>query len=62
MIVLYIILSIIAFLLIAGLFIPKGMTATREIIINKPHDEVFNYIKYLKNQLSYSKWVQMDPI
>ena len=61
MIVLYIILSIIAFFLIAGLFIPKGMTATREIIINKPHDEVFNYIKYLKNQLNYSKWAQMDP-
>jgi len=61
MIVLYIILGIIAFLLIAGLFIPKGMKATREIIINKPNAEVFNYIKQLKNQDNYSKWGSMDP-
>jgi Polyketide cyclase / dehydrase and lipid transport len=61
MIVLYIILGIIAALLVAGLFIPKGMKATREIIINKPNAEVFNYIKQLKNQDNYSKWGSMDP-
>jgi hypothetical protein len=61
MIVLYIILGIIAAFLIAGLFIPKGMKATREIIINKSNAEVFNYIKYLKNQQNYSKWASMDP-
>ena len=61
MIVLYIILGIIAALLIAGLFVPKGMTATRDIVINKPQDEVFNFIKYLKNQQQFSKWATMDP-
>lgn len=61
MIILYIILGIIATLLIAGLFVPKGMKATREIVINKPNAEVFNYIKQLKNQDSYSKWGMMDP-
>mgnify|MGYP003528902328 CR=1 FL=1 len=61
MIVLYIILGIIAALLVAGLFIPKGMKATREIVINKPNAEVFNYIKQLKNQDNYSKWGSMDP-
>ncbi len=61
MIVLYIILSIIAALLIAGLFIPKGMKATREIVINKSNAEVFGYIKQLKNQDNYSKWGSMDP-
>ncbi|MEO7393814.1 MAG: SRPBCC family protein [Chitinophagaceae bacterium] len=61
MIILYIILGIVAFFLIAGLLIPKAMTATREIIINKPNDEVFNYIKYLKNQQYYSKWSTLDP-
>ena len=61
MIVLYIILGIIATLLIAGLFVPKGMKATREIVINKPNAEVFNYIKQLKNQDNYSKWGSMDP-
>lgn len=61
MIILYIILGIIAALLLAGLFIPKGMKASREIIINKPNVEVFNYIKQLKNQDNYSKWGSMDP-
>jgi hypothetical protein len=61
MIVLYIILGILAALLIAGLFVPKGMKATREIVINKSNAEVFNYIKQLKNQDNYSKWGSMDP-
>ncbi len=61
MIILYIILGIIAALLVAGLFVPKGMKATREIVINKPNAEVFNYIKHLKNQDNYSKWGSMDP-
>ncbi len=61
MIVLYIILGIIGAILIVALFIPKSMKATREIIINKPNAEVFQYIKYLKNQQNYSKWATMDP-
>ncbi|MGQ0738353.1 MAG: SRPBCC family protein [Bacteroidota bacterium] len=61
MIVLYIIIGIIAALLLAGLVISKDITATREIVINKPVGEVFNYIKYLKNQQHYSKWATMDP-
>lgn len=61
MIVLYIILGIIAALLIAGLFISKDLKATKEITINKPVGEVFNYIKYLKNQHNYSKWARLDP-
>lgn len=61
MIIVYILLGIVAAILIAALFIPKGMKATREIVINKPNAEVFNYIKYLKNQQNYSKWATMDP-
>lgn len=61
MIVLYIVLGIIATLLLAGLFIPKGIKATKEIIINRPLSEVFNYVKYLENQDSFSKWGSMDP-
>lgn len=61
MIVVYIILGIIAALLLAGLVISKDISATKEIIINKPKDEVFNYIKYLKNQQHYSKWATLDP-
>ncbi len=61
MIVVYIILGIIALLLISGLFISKDMKASREIVISKPSDEVFNYIKYLKNQDGFSKWGSLDP-
>ena len=61
MIVLYIIAGLIAAILLAGLFISKGMTATKEIVINKPVTEVYDYIKYLKNQDNYSKWGSMDP-
>ena len=61
MIVLYIILGIIALFLLAGLVISKDISATKEIVINKPVGEVFNYIKYLKNQQNYSKWATLDP-
>ncbi len=61
MIVLYIILGIIALLLLAGLVISKDISATKEIIINRPAGEVFNYIKYIKNQDNYSKWASLDP-
>jgi len=61
MIVVYIVLGIIAALLLAGLVISKDISATKEIVINKPVGEVFNYIKYLKNQQHYSKWATLDP-
>jgi len=60
MIILYIILGIIPFLLLLALFVSKDMKTTRDIVINKPKDEVFNYIKYLKNQDNFSKWAMMD--
>lgn len=61
MIVVYIILGIIVLLLLAGLVISKNISATKEIVISKPVGEVFNYIKYLKNQDNYSKWASLDP-
>lgn len=61
MIVVYIIVGVIAALLLAGLVISKDIRATKEIVINKPVNEVFNYVKYLKNQQNYSKWATLDP-
>ncbi|HRB79300.1 MAG TPA: hypothetical protein PKY86_03745 [Niabella sp.] len=48
-------------LLVVALFVSKDMKANREIVINKPKAEVFNFIKMLKNQNSFSKWGKMDP-
>lgn len=59
-IVLLTIISIIALLLIVALFAPKNYEVQRETIISAPKAEVFNYIKYLKNQDKYSKWATMD--
>lgn len=61
MIVLYIILGILAAIAIVALFMSRDMKATREVIINKPLPEVFDFIKQLKNQDLYSKWNTMDP-
>ncbi len=58
---LYAVVLIIAVVLITALFVKKDYTITRSIVINKPKTEVFNYVKYLKNQNNYSKWAKMDP-
>ncbi|MBK6266189.1 SRPBCC family protein [Marivirga sp. S37H4] len=52
---------IIAIPLIIALFVNKTYEVEREIIINKPQQEVFDYVKYLKNQDNFSKWATMDP-
>lgn len=51
----------IAVLLIVALFTKKEYTVEREVTINKPKEEVFNYIKFQKNQDNYNKWVMVDP-
>lgn len=59
--ILFVIAGIIALLLLLALFTKKSYTIEREIAINKPKTEVFNYLKHLKNQDHYNKWVMMDP-
>ncbi len=54
------IVAIIVITLIIALFIKQEMNAEREVVINKPTQDVFNYIKQLKNQNEYSKWSGMD--
>ena len=59
--ILLFIVVIVVIALVAALFVNKDMKAEREIVINKPRQEVFDYIKYVKNQDNYSKWNKMDP-
>lgn len=56
-----VILVLIAIPLVVALFTKKDYAVEREVTINKPLTEVFNYIKYLKNQDNFSKWRLMDP-
>ena len=59
--ILVIIGILIAIPLVVALFVRKDFGASQDIIINKPNAEVFNYIKFLENQINYSKWAMMDP-
>lgn len=59
--ILLVILALIGILLIVAIFVPKDFAITKEIVVNKPVGEVFNYVKYLKNQDNYSVWNQIDP-
>lgn len=60
-VILTVLAVIIAVPLITAAFVKKDYSVEREIIINRPVQVVFNYIKYLKNQDNYSKWAAMDP-
>lgn len=53
--------AIIAVPFILALFVKNDYSVERDVIINKPNAEVFNYIKQLKNQNKYSKWASIDP-
>jgi uncharacterized protein YndB with AHSA1/START domain len=56
-----IIVSLIALLLIIAAIIKKDFTLEKQVTINKPKQEVFNYLKLIKNQEKYSVWVMKDP-
>jgi|ERR1700730_9563721 len=60
-IILIVLASLIIILLIGALLTKREYTIMREITINRPKHEVFNYVKLLKNQDYYNKWVMMDP-
>ncbi len=55
------IIILIVVLLILAIFIPKEFTISVSETINKPQQEVFDYIRILKNQEKYSVWVMEDP-
>lgn len=44
-----------------GFFVKKDIVVEREVTINKPKQEVFDYIVQLKNQDNFSYWAQQDP-
>ena len=59
--ILAIIGTIIVLILVVALFTKKDYSIQRDIVINRSTPEVFNYIKHLKNQDYYNKWVMKDP-
>ena len=59
--IIIVIAILIAIPLVVALFVKKDYAIERQIVINKPKQDVFNYIKFLKNQDNYSKWNMVDP-
>jgi len=60
-VILYVVLALVALVLILGLFVKKDYHVEREVVIHRPLAEVFDYVKFLKNQENYSKWLMIDP-
>ncbi|MFK7900093.1 MAG: SRPBCC family protein [Cyclobacteriaceae bacterium] len=58
--VILILAIIIAIPLVAALFVKEQYTVEREIVINQPKQDVFNYLTYIKNMEAYSPWAELD--
>lgn len=56
-----VVLILIALPFIVALFVPKSYTVSVSETINRPHKEVFEYVRMLDNQKNYSVWVMQDP-
>jgi hypothetical protein len=61
MTIFYILIGIILVLIILGIVSPKDYEVSRSIVIDRELKEVFNFLKYLKNQYQWSPWEKKDP-
>lgn len=61
MIALYILGGFVLLILLLVLLAPTSFLIQKEIIVNKPKEEVFAYLKSLKNQDTWSPWNMQDP-
>lgn len=53
--------SLVALILFIALFVKKEYAVERSIVIDLPKNDVYDYVKYLKNQEYYSVWSKIDP-
>ncbi len=61
MIILIIIGCIIALFILVALVTNRQMNIERSVVINKPADEVFEYIRHVKNHDTFNVWTMLDP-
>lgn len=52
---------VVCLIVIAGFLAPTKFHIEREIVINKPKADVFNFLKIVKNADKWSPWMNMDP-
>jgi hypothetical protein len=53
--------ALVVLVLLIALFTPKTYHIQRSTTIDQPVAKVYSYIRYIKNQEQYSKWVMTDP-
>ncbi len=58
---LYILAGIVVLIVILALLAPKTYDVFRSVEIARPKSEVFEHLKYLKNQDEWSPWAKRDP-
>jgi hypothetical protein len=52
---------LLALVIIAGVIMPTELKVERQVIINKPKDQVFSYLRSLQNGQSWNPWSKKDP-
>ncbi|WP_299208299.1 SRPBCC family protein [uncultured Dokdonia sp.] len=61
MILIYIVATILVIIIILAAIAPKTYQVSRSIVIDKPKEIVFPYVKMVKNQDHWSPWKRKDP-
>jgi uncharacterized protein YndB with AHSA1/START domain len=59
--ILLVLAGIVALFLITALLVKKEFRLEKQVTINKPKQQVYNYLKQIRNQEHYSVWVMKDP-
>jgi hypothetical protein len=59
--ILIVLVIIIAIPLIVAMFAPKDFYSERKIVIERPKEEVYEFLRKVRNQDQFGVWQQMDP-
>ena len=61
MIVIYILLGIVILFFVLSMMGPRDYTVERSISIKRSISDVYNYLKFLRNQDDWGPWARLDP-
>lgn len=61
LIIVYVVVGLVALFFLVAACVSREYFIEREVTINRPRPDVFDYVKQLKNQNYFSKWVMADP-
>ena len=61
MIVIYILAGLLLLFLVLAAMGPKHYRVTRSTVINRRRSDVYNYVRFLRNQDEWGPWARKDP-